>query len=476
MSTRPEQRRSASWRTSLGPMLVLGAALLAAVLTSCVGPRSTHPSADRPDSTHGGNAPAVPPSGHWREVSRAPLESRSELVTAWVGDRFLVVGGSTAPPCPPNADCVAVPGADRREAAWYDPATDTWTLAEPPPVSIRWAAPTVVGTTLYLRARSTTGLPTLLAYDAARDTWRTLPDGPCDGELTSDGTRLLCAAPTDAPARPLTHPDDAVDPVRSTVGPTSPGTDAPGTSDAVLDAGATAWRTLPPDPGPPLTGRRFVVVDGHVLLVGTLAGTHVDPSTVARTDGDRSGTEGVGTERARTERAQTERARTEHGGPDGAHRVAPYLVRLRELSADLTTWSDLPEGEVVGSGPVAADGLLVWPSPQRQDGGEVDGWGRSYPEGGIYDPTTHSWHTLPDEYRARCDGSPTGTESTAVGPWVLGWGCVLDVVRGTVTPLAPPPWTWSDSPAIGSSPTAVLAWGGLADGPTRGWLLDLGNG
>lgn len=163
-------------------------------------------------------------------------------------------------------------------------------------------------------------------------------------------------------------------------------------------------------------------MDGHVLLVGTLAGTHVDPSTVARTDGDRSGTEGVGTERARTERAQTERARTEHGGPDGAHRVAPYLVRLRELSADLTTWSDLPEGEVVGSGPVAADGLLVWPSPQRQDGGEVDGWGRSYPEGGIYDPTTHSWHTLPDEYRARCDGSPTGAESTAVGPWVLGWG------------------------------------------------------
>jgi len=53
---------------------------------------------------------------------------------------------------------------------------------------------------------------------------------------------------------------------------------------------------------------------------------------------------------------------------------------------------------------------------------------------------------------------------------------VLDVVHGTVTPLAPLPWTWSDSPAIGSSPTAVLAWGGLADGPARGWLLDLGNG
>ena len=176
MSTRSAQRRSAPWHTPLGVARVgaglvgaalvgvarvsaglvgtarvgvarfsaglVGAALVGtaalvvtATLTSCAGPGPTSAgvAGSDPSNTSASSSPAPgpPPSAHWRRVADAPLESRSELVTAWVGDRFLVVGGSVTAPCPPNADCVAVPGADRREAAWYDPGTDTWTPTAP---------------------------------------------------------------------------------------------------------------------------------------------------------------------------------------------------------------------------------------------------------------------------------------------------------------------------------------------------------
>jgi hypothetical protein len=38
----------------------------------------------------------------------------------------------------------------------------------------------------------------------------------------------------------------------------------------------------------------------------------------------------------------------------------------------------------------------VFPYAGSADGGQVNNWGRSYPQGGIYDPGAGAWEVLPD--------------------------------------------------------------------------------
>lgn len=121
--------------------------------------------------------------------------------------------------------------------------------------------------------------------------------------------------------------------------------------DRILDE--TGVRELPPDPLAPSSGRSLVSVgDDRVVLLAR----PLDASSGAR----------------------------------------PSFVRAAEL--DLTTgkWRLLPKSHVVGGWQWwLTDGLLVAPETGVVDGGKVDGWGRAYPEGGIFDPDTRRWLRLP---------------------------------------------------------------------------------
>jgi len=193
-------------------------------------------------------------------------------------------------------------------------------------------------------------------------------------------------------------------------------------ADSWFDAVTGTWHAIPDDPLGPSFDRSIVVVDGRVLLTAK----DLVPSPGAE---------------------------------------EPAVVRMAELDPTLTTWTVLPDSEVIGSDPVSAAGRLVFPDPGSADGGEIGNWGRAYAFGGVYDPATGDWADLP--------AVPTRTSwpRVVVGERVRVGDALLDPATGSTSALPASPWGATDSPSIAGSPTAVLAWGGMADGTATGFLL-----
>lgn len=182
------------------------------------------------------------PETTWSAVAASPLSARRAPVTAWVADRFVVVGGWSGPACPPNADCVYDPATLEQDGAAYDPATDTWEAIAPAPVDVPGARVAVVGDVLYLL---TDGLGSevpaaMLAYDAAADRWEALPAPPGEwSDLVAAGDVLLAV----------------------------PGTDEYGPQpDAAFDPANRTWHALPDDPLGPSYDRRALWLGDRLLL------------------------------------------------------------------------------------------------------------------------------------------------------------------------------------------------------------------
>ncbi|MGH9042416.1 MAG: hypothetical protein ACRDZ3_19540, partial [Acidimicrobiia bacterium] len=101
---------------------------------------------------------------------------------------------------------------------------------------------------------------------------------------------------------------------------------------------------------------------------------------------------------------------------------------------DLATggWQ-LPEGEILSTGPWFADGTrLINPTLGSADGGEVNGWGRAYPNGGVFDLAARKWSPLPDP--------PVEESATAAG--VVGRdGARFSGYRGYVLDASSGEWS-----------------------------------
>src|SRR3712207_6366397 len=65
-------------------------------------------------------------AGVWSKLPDSPLSARRESVGAWLEDRFVLVGGWSGPPCPPNAGCVEPEDPPHRDGARFDPITAEW--------------------------------------------------------------------------------------------------------------------------------------------------------------------------------------------------------------------------------------------------------------------------------------------------------------------------------------------------------------
>jgi len=185
--------------------------------------------------------------------------------------------------------------------------------------------------------------------------------------------------------------------------------------DSVFDPATQAWSTLPDDPLGPSFDRQAVWIGDRVLLTAK----DLVPSP--------------GSEE-------------------------PSVVRLAELDEDMTTWEAPRDTEVIGWGPVAVNGRVVYPGTGSADGGEVNNWGRSYPQGGIYNPTDGSWRPLP--VFGGAVGYPTTLSSIAVGDHVIVGDGLLDPVSGEWNPLPEPPWGEVYEQAVASNQDSVFVWGG----------------
>jgi hypothetical protein len=121
-------------------------------------------------------------AGHWTRIAPSPLSPREAAAAVWTGHEVLVLGGDQSP-CPPSAECVPPTDPPPRDAAAYDPASDTWRRLADPPVSLGYAQPVVAGATVYVLTRNDQGAVSVVGYNVEADRWSDLarPAGDFSG-------------------------------------------------------------------------------------------------------------------------------------------------------------------------------------------------------------------------------------------------------------------------------------------------------
>lgn len=110
-------------RSTTAAFVIVGVTLISA----CADPNSAEP---------GGVAPGVAEVGDWTKVPDSPLSPRREVISGWLSEHFVVVGGWDDAPCPPSADCIAPELPALRDGAAFDPAAGRWESIAPAPVPV----------------------------------------------------------------------------------------------------------------------------------------------------------------------------------------------------------------------------------------------------------------------------------------------------------------------------------------------------
>ena len=361
------------------------------------------------------SAPADLGARAWQRLPGAPLSPREGALGIWTGREALIIGGSDARPCPPNARCPAPDVPRLRDGAAFDPEARRWRRIASSPVSLALAESVVVGGIAYVWTSDDAGTAgndaAFIEYSRRTDRWRRLPLPPGGAEgmrgLTRAGDRIVAYATTDG---------------------------AGDRADLAFDPAVERWSELPRDPLPPSSGR-VMVWSGHELVLFA-------HQTVA----------------------------------DASSADQPALTQAAALDAKSGVWRRLPDSEILGLSPwVPVDGLLINPMLGSADGGKVNGWGRSYPNGGILDVSRSRWLPLPDSPREEADMA-AGVVTPSRGHYFSDRGWVLDTTTSTWTELP----SIDDEKAFVTGRTVVaarsrlLVFGGVrwSNGNRRGELRD----
>jgi hypothetical protein len=321
-----------------------------------------------------GSTPAS--TGSWRLLPPGPLSPREQAIAVGVGGRVLVVGGSDTRPCPPAADCALPEEPPLNDGAVFDVRTGQWQRIGPAPVPMTWADSAVVGSTVYL--------------------WS--PGSPRTGERQAfvsynldSGMWDALPVPPVADDRACCHITLAGDRIVA-----YSGTDEWGeVPDHIFDPSVRRWAKLPPDPLSPSFDRSMVSSGSDLVLL--------DHELVPQPGSDR-----------------------------------PSLTRAAMLDLESGRWRRLPDSQMLGVGEfVAVGGRLVNPSLGWADGGQNE-WGRRYPNGGILDPTTGRWSSLPEGPGGRDEWS-AGVLASDAGHYVGDDGWLLDLDAGDWIDIPPRP-------------------------------------
>ena len=179
-------------------------------------------------------------------------------------------------------------------------------------------------------------------------------------------------------------------------------------ADLVLDVASGEWSELPTDPLGATFDRCLLSTRDGILLTG--------------------------------------KALVESPGSEG-----PSLVQAALYDPESGAWARLPDtGQIGGWFPVWTGERVVDASLGGADGGEVNGWGREYPYGGMLSLPDGAWSPLPEAPEPTRDpwlGHVDGGEQFLVAD-----GYVFDDVEETWTPTTAP----TDAPAV----IGVAAWAG----------------
>jgi hypothetical protein len=362
--------------------------------------------------------PGLPTDTAWAELPESPLSARRASVGAWLGDRFVVVGGWSDQPCQDTGDCEYTEPA-QRDGASFNPYTGVWARIAPAPLPVSQYSSTVVNGDLYLFAYDVAGgglntgpdgqlQVSFLRYDLETDAWTRLPPPPSGGALVAAGDRVLSIAGSD----------------ENVVG-----------VDAVFHPDTLTWTALPDDPLGPSYDREAVWLGASLLL----AAKALDSI--------------------------------------GADRPAP--VRMAALDGDFTSWSVLSDTEVTGIGPLAVAGLVVFPFYGTTERGVALRAGeRPVAEGGIFNPADQTWTALPDlPAETQLAEYANGRPPQALGDQVLiGGQFLLNPVTREVTALPPQPWDNRTEATVITGPDSILVWGGVTYDAEDGSVANRADG
>jgi hypothetical protein len=119
---------------------------------------------------------------------------------------------------------------------------------------------------------------------------------------------------------------------------------------------------------------------------------------------------------------------------------SPTLTRAARMELGAGEWERLPDSEILTTGPWFTEGdLMVNAALGGADGGEVNGWGRRYPNGGIFDTSSTVWSQLPDAPEEARSAGVLGSDDAMIYA-ARGW--LLDLDAGS----------WIELPELPESP------------------------
>lgn len=254
----------------------------------------------------------------------------------------------------------------------------------------------------------------VLALDLTTRTWSTLPPPP----VVSDHANLVAAGDRLVAAYGEVGRADALD--------------------LAYDPGTGRWAPLPVAPLAPSFDRRMVWTGGRLVLITAAA----PPA-----------------------------AQDEEQGP-------PFM---RSAVLQDGAWRVLPSQETVIFGATQwswTGDRVVSATTATADGGQTDGFGRSYPSGGYLDPATGRWSELP--------ATPEGHQRAAGRPYAAGGryvangeGLVLDTEQDRWIALPTQPDAADQDASAAWAAGRLVVWGGAAGvvpapQPGEARLLDTG--
>lgn len=149
----------------------------------------------------------------------------------------------------------------------------------------------------------------------------------------------------------------------------------------------------------------------------------------------------------------------------------PSPTRAARLDMGSRNWERLADGMILTTGPWLVErDRLTNPLLGGADGGDVNNWGRAYPNGGVFHLTTGLWHELPDS------GGGAAAVAGAVGEHgalYLGTsGLLLDARRGQWRRMPAFPGGGRADPTVVSAGRDAVVFGGVRWGRNGGHLLD----
>lgn len=309
----------------------------------------------------------------WQALLRAPLSPRENAVGLWTGKEVLLIGGSDATPCPPNASCVPPDRPPLADGAAFDPEHETWRPIAIAPRPFEWAQGFVLGETAYLWIPGTPGRPKAeRAFLASRSRRTVGMSYRCPEARATLITQSCRPASVSSPIGTATSRANSR--ISSSTPP--PGRGASCRPTRSRRRSYFAW-----------TGKELILFD-HELVANP--------------------------------------------GSD-----APAITRAAAFDVESGSWRRLPDSKILATGPwvVTGHGRLVNPTTGGADGGEVNNWGRFYPLGGILDVVRGEWSDLPRPHRDDPDEPAAGVLTDTGGHYFRVSGWVFDATQNDWIPI-----------------------------------------